>query len=388
MTLPGNTPQGNTLQCSTLWGKIGLEIELMAPRGASRQVLAEAIAARHGGTCHRIFYPQSEPSQIAGTPVLENLTLGFEVRDAQHQAIAWCVDDLTLQADCDRTQLSQPGWYRIVGDDIRLMQIVSHLSDANLPLAEVLQPVAETLSLALHRGPDGMVKLAGEVGPPIAIAAQLPGERERPCELITPPLTPAQLPQLEGYLQVARELGFYAPVEGATHLHFDAAPLCSAPAMRNLVNLFWAYGPTLKWLVGSNPSCQRLGLWPPELLPLVNDPAWIALPWEQAREPLKTIPLTKYCDFNLKNIVYAPRHKHTFEIRILPVYLELPPLLGAINLMADLVNRAVNPAMVKPHDPWPAGKEGVNALRQELPSSQVLRSTWQTHAAKGSPQPY
>jgi hypothetical protein len=353
-------------------GTLGLEIELMAPRGSSRQVLAEAIAAAYGGRVTRIFYPQSEHSQILGTPVLENLTLGFEVRDAQHQVIAWCVDDLTLQADCDRAHPPRPGWYRIVGDDIRFMQIIRHLTDANLPLAEVLQPVAKTLGLELHQGPGGMVKLAADLGPPVAIAATLPGERDRPCELITPPLTADQLPQLETLLRLARELDFYAPVEGATHLHFDAAPLCSAPVIRNLVNLLWAYGPTLKGLVGSNPHCQRLGLWAPELLSLVQDPAWPSLPWEQARERLKTIPLTKYCDFNLKNIVYAPRHKHTFEIRILPVYLDLPPLLTVIDLMADLVNRAIAPEPVHPHEPWPMGLEGINALRQELPWSQAL----------------
>ncbi|MGB6017391.1 MAG: amidoligase family protein, partial [Nodosilinea sp.] len=306
-------------------GKVGLEIELMAPPGSSRHVLAEAIAASCGGSVSRIFYPQSEPSQVPGTPILENLTLGFEVRDAQQQVVARCVDDLTLQADCDRTRPPQPGWYRIVGDDIRFMQIISRLSDANLPLDNVLQPVAQTLGLALQQGPEGMVKLADQLGPPIAIATKLPGERERPCELITPPLTAGQLPQLAGYLQLARQLGFFAPVEGATHLHFDAAPLCSAPVMRNLVNLFWTYGPTLKGLVGSNPRCQRLGLWPPELLTLVNDSTWADLAWEPARDQLKTMPLTKYCDFNLKNVVYAPRHKHTFEIRILPVYLELEP---------------------------------------------------------------
>ncbi|MEO1069113.1 MAG: amidoligase family protein, partial [Cyanobacteria bacterium J06638_6] len=254
-------------------GKVGLEIELMAPRGSSRQVLAEAIASASTGSVSRIFYPQSEPSQIPGTSVLENLTLGFEARDAQHRTIAWCVDDLTLQTDCDRTRPPQPGWYRIVGDDIRLMQIVGRLADANLPLTEVLQPVAQTLGLGLDQGPEGMVKLADDLGPPIAIAAPLPGERERPCELITPPLTADQLPQLEVYLSLARQLNFFAPVEGATHLHFDAAPLCSAPALRNLVNLLWAYGPTLKWWLGTNPRCQRLGQWSPKLLALVQDPA-------------------------------------------------------------------------------------------------------------------
>ena len=354
----------------TLPGKVGVEIELMAPRGASRQTLAEAIAQAHGGSVGRMFYPQSEPSSIPGTPVLENLTLGFEVRDAQQQVLAWCVDDLTLQADCDRAHPPQPGWYRIVGDDIRLMQIVSRLTDAQLPLAEVLQPVAETLGLALQRGAAGMVKLTDDLGPPIAIATGLPGERHRPCELITPPLTPAQLPELGGYLQTARQIGFYAPVEGATHLHFDAAPLCSAPVLRNLVNLFWAYGPTLKSLVGSNPHCQRLGLWPLELLDLVNEPDWVTLPWGQAVDQLKAMALTKYCDFNLKNIVYAPRHKHTFEVRILPTYLDLPPLMAAIELMAALVDRAIAPDPVPPHDPWPVGQAGIEALRQDLPRSQ------------------
>lgn len=122
------------------------------------------------------------------------------------------------------------------------------------------------------------MKLAADLGPPVAIAATLSGERDRPCELITPPLTADQLPQLETLLRLARELDFYAPVEGATHLHFDAAPLCSAPVIRNLVNLLWAYGPTLKGWVGSNPHCQRLGLWHPELLTLVQAPAWASLP--------------------------------------------------------------------------------------------------------------
>ncbi len=346
----------------TLQGKVGIEIELMAPRGSSRQVLAEAIAQACGGGVRRIFYPQSEPSQIPGTPLLETLTLGFEVRDAQQQVVAWCVDDLTLQADCDRTAPPRPGWYRIVGDDLRLMQIVRRLTDASLPLAEVLEPVAQTLGLELQQGPEGMVKLVDELGPPIALAAMLPGERDRPCELITPPLSADQLPQVWGYLQIARQLDFFAPVEGATHLHFDGAPLSSAPAIRNLVNLLWAYGPTLKWLLGSNPHCQRLGLWPPELLSLVRDPAWGELPWEQAQQRLKTIPLTKYCDFNLKNLVYPPRHKHTFEVRILPVYLELPPLLEAIELIAGLINRAIAPAPVLPQDPWPASLDSVSAL--------------------------
>lgn len=361
-------------------GKVGLEIELMAPRQSSRRVLAEAIARAHGGSVHRIFYPQSEGSQIPGTPLLENLTLGFEVRNGQGQVLAWCVDDLTLQADCDRSHPPRPGWYRIVGDDIRFMQIIQHLSDASLPLDRVLQPLAQTLGLDLHQGPNGMTKLTAEVGNPIAIAAPLPGERERPCELITAPLTCEQLPQLEQWLQLARDLGFYAPVEGATHVHFDGPPLGSAATIRNLVNLLWAYGPALKGLVGSNPRCQRLGPWPEALWALVQTPGWDDLPWQEAIEQLKTIPLTKYCDFNLKNLVYPLRRKHTFEVRILPVQLELAPLTAQIHLMAALLHRAKEAVPVAPLPPLPISPETVNRLLGELALPAPQRHYWQARA--------
>jgi hypothetical protein len=359
-------------------GKIGLEIELMAPRQSSRQVLAGAIAKAHGGSVRRIFYPQSEPSQIPGTPILENLTLGFEVRDGEEQVLAWCVDDLTLQADCDRAHPPRLGWYRIVGDDIRFMQIIQHLTDARLPIETVLQPVAQTLGLELHHSPNGMAKLTAEVGNPIAIVAPLPGERERPCELITAPLTLDQLSQLEQWLQLARNLGFYVPVEGATHFHFDGPPLCAALTIRNLVNWLWAYGPTLKQLVGSNPHCQRLGAWPEALWTLVQTPGWSDLPWQKALEKLKTISLTKYCDFNLKNLIYPLRQKHTFEIRILPVHLELAPLLAEINLMAAVIQRARETVPVEPQPPLPIGPATLSRMMNELPISPSELSYWQT----------
>jgi hypothetical protein len=359
-------------------GKVGLEIELMAPRQSNRRVLAEAIARAQGGAVRRIFYPQSELSQIPGTPVLENLTLGFEIRDGQGQVLAWCVDDLTLQADCDRSHLPIPGWYRIVGDDIRFMQIIQHLTDARLPIEKVLQPVAQTLGLDLHQGSNGMAKLTAEVGNPIAIVAPLPGERHRPCELITAPLAMDQLWQLEPWLRLARDLGFYAPVEGATHLHFDGPPLCSAPTLRNLVNLVWAYGPALKWLMGSNPHCQRLGTWPEALWNLVQKPGWSELSWASALEQLKTISLTKYCDFNLKNLVYPLRRKHTFEVRIFPVHLELAPLVAEIQLMTALLQRARETAPVAPLPPLPIGSDTINQLLANLSLSPAQQHHWQS----------
>lgn len=50
--------------------RIGVEIELLAPRGLSRQDLAEAIARSSSGSVRRYFHPQSELSKVPGAPVL------------------------------------------------------------------------------------------------------------------------------------------------------------------------------------------------------------------------------------------------------------------------------------------------------------------------------
>ena len=98
-----------TLPLPVAW-KIGVEIELMAPLGRSRLDLAQALAAQSGGRVQRFFHPQSEPSQVTGAPVFENLTLGFKVLDAQGQLLASCVDDLTLQKDLVRQRMPRPNW--------------------------------------------------------------------------------------------------------------------------------------------------------------------------------------------------------------------------------------------------------------------------------------
>ncbi|ACC80639.1 conserved hypothetical protein [Nostoc punctiforme PCC 73102] len=132
----------------------------------------------------RVFHPQSELSQVPGTPLFQNLTLGFDVLDKHEYLIARCVDDLTLLENLDKTAKPKPGWYWIVSDDSRLLQLVESQADAADSIADVLQPIASLFSTNLEAGLGGMVRIADRTGNPIAIAAPLPGERERPCELI------------------------------------------------------------------------------------------------------------------------------------------------------------------------------------------------------------
>ncbi|HIK03219.1 MAG TPA: amidoligase family protein [Trichormus sp. M33_DOE_039] len=367
---------------SELNWKIGFEIELIAPKGFSRQDLAKIISQQHQGSVRRIFHPQSEPSHVPGTPLFHNLTLGFEVIDQQGNLIAGCVDDLTLQDDLDRTQAPQLGWYRIVSDDMRLLHLIICNADAAAPLDEVLQPIASLFATDLEAGEGGMVRVADHIGNPIAIAAPLPGERERPCELITPPIDTNHFQRLESLLASARSLDFSIPLEGATHLHFDATPLCSTRVFANLVNLLWTHGENIKYLVGTNPKCRRLGKWDEDLLMLVNEPDFCELSWAEAREYLMKLQLTKYCDFNLKNLIYQITEKHTFEVRIFPAWIDSQPVIEAAALIEAILRYAIVAHEILPTSPLAWELESVQKFLKEIPLQADFRQIWLSHAAR------
>jgi len=302
--------------------KIGVEIELLAPKGASRETLAKRVAERVGGTVTRIFHPESETSAVPGQPVFENLTLGFRVADARGNWIANFVDDLTLQRDLDKRHAPQPGWYRLVADDARLLRLAARHCDAQAPLERVLTPFAALFGTEPERHDGGMVRVVDTNGSSIAIGAPLPGERERPCEIVTAPIEADHLAVLDHLLGDARALGFTIPHEGATHLHFDAAPMRSAGAVARLVALYEAHHATLRDFARSNPACVRTGGWPPELARVTGDTRFEALDWEAARARLARAGLRKWCDINLANLVNAPEDKDTVEFRIFPATLD------------------------------------------------------------------
>jgi len=323
--------------------KIGVEIELVAPKGLSRRDLANSIAQQHGGIVRPFFHPQSEPSKVPGKPLFQNLTQGFEVVDSHTGAmIAQCVDDMTLQDDFNKTQKPQPGWYRIVSDDARLLRLVMLQANPAAPLSEVLTPIANLFGTEAKVGKGKMVRVEDETGASIAIAAPLPGERERPCELITPPIDTNHLERLESLLAIARSLGFTVPSEGATHIHFDATSLQSVPILVNLMRLLWIWGPKLRQRFKTNSRCRRLGRWPSEVYEFVQRPDFITLPWEEAREHLAKFELTKYCDFNIKNLIHPTPTKHTFEVRIFPVWLHGYAIMEAARLFEAILRWAMD----------------------------------------------
>ncbi len=322
--------------------RVGVEVELLAPPGRSRRDLAELLAGRiSGGSFERFFHPQSEPSEVPGRPVFHNLTLGYRVLDQKGRWVASCVDDLTLQHDLIRSAPPCPGWYRIASDDRRLLYLTLEHADPCAPVNEVLQPLARMFGTAPVEGPGGMVKVNDRTGASVAIAAPLPGERERPCELVTAPLRSEDLLPLEDYLEAARRLGFTAPREGATHLHFDAAPFQNTRAFSALVLALAEQGERLKSSLGYNPHCRRLGAWPQGLVSLVSEPSYLELSWEEASSRALATGLSKYCDYNLLNVVDGRTELNTVEVRVLPVHLEAAPILEAVNEILGVLRSAL-----------------------------------------------
>lgn len=330
--------------------KIGVEIETIAPRGVDRSDLAWEVARRHGGKARRVFHPQSEPSLVPGTPVFENLTLGFVAESQPRRPFARFVDDLTLQDDCDREAEPKHGWWRVVGDDARWLRLCARYADPEAALPEALHKFTAVLGTRPELGPGGMWRVSDEAGASVLIAAPLPGERERPCEIVTAPLDDDHEVHLESLLKPARDLGFFAPAEGAVHLHFDAAPLCSARTVARIIRLHAAYGPALRSLVRTNPRCRRLG--PPQesVLALARDPAFASLSWPAAREVLKKAEPSKFLDLNLRNLALGTHHKHTVEVRILPVSLSSGPILAAMRLFEAFFRDALGDTPI-PEEP-------------------------------------
>jgi hypothetical protein len=244
----------------------------------------------------------------------------------------------------------------------------------------VLDPLAALFGTAPAPHPSGMVRTQDTRGVSVAIAAPLPGERERPCEIVTAPIEVDHEAVISALLEDARAEGFTLPAEGATHIHFDAAPLRSAAVIARLVATLALHGEALKQLVGVNPNCVRLGPWPDTLIALVKTAAFRNLAWPQARAALSEVGLSKYCDFNLLNIASENTSKYTFEVRVLPAHLDPAPILEAAALFEALLRWCGDTAASKAPPP-----RALARLIDLLPMPKAAARAWRARAPVVSP---
>ena len=361
------------MQINELKSRIGFEIELLAPKGKSRRDLANAIAEFNGGTVKRVFHPQAEPIHIPNNPIFENLTLGFKIYSPSDELIALCLDDLTLQADLDKAERPKDDWYRIVSDDSRLLQLVACQVDAELPINNVLIGIADLYHTSVQSDNSGMKRVVDLTNQTITIAAPLPGERERACELVTAPIKNHHQDQLNTLLNIAKSLNFTIPCEGATHLHFEAFEFHSAHIIRNIVNLFGSYDKLLMVLFKTNAKCIRLGKWHQSIFELVEQPRFPTLSWEQVKDEFKRLPLTKYCNYNLINIIHDIQEKPTFEVRILPSTLDPFEITCAASVIETLLFMARSSMRYRQTLPIPTNKENIHQFLDTINISKNIR---------------
>lgn len=335
---PPTTRQEATIDTLTL--RTGFEIELLAPAGADRQLLADALADRHAGRVHRSFHTDSEPSAVPGVGVFRHLSPAFDVVDGAGAPVARLVDDITLVSDLAGTTTGSGhrGWYRVLCDEPRLLRLIERCTDPDAALPDVLAPVADLFGTQVElRG--GAARVNDATGATIAVVMPLPAGRERPCEVITPPIVGDHGRMLDELLAPARGLGFMVPAEAAVHVHLDGAPFRRTAAFANLVRLFGHWREPLWEALGTNEACRRLAPLPVELLQLVEraDRSWTEL-----TTAARGTGLTKYADVNLTQLVAASPARDTVEVRILPGTLDAADIVRRAALVEGLLLRCLD----------------------------------------------
>ncbi|MGX6606318.1 amidoligase family protein [Micromonosporaceae bacterium Da 78-11] len=319
-------------------GRIGFEIELMAPAGVSRRTLALDLAARCGGRVRPVWHYDSEPSLVPGLGRFLHLTQGFEVRRADGGPLCTLVDDVTLIAELDPRAPARPGWFRILSDDARLLSLLAAHSDPGGTLEGALDATARLWGSPVQRLGD-FYRLDDPGGATIALAAPQGGHRERPCEIVTPPLTGDHRAALAELLGPARELGFTVPLEAAVHLHLDGAPFRAPHALANLVRLFGHWREPLRTLLQTNPACRRLAPLPePLLTAIAGTPST-----EDLRRAAADGALTKFFDVNLTQLLSDTPIRDTVEIRILPGAIDPDEIVDRAGLVELLLERCLDP---------------------------------------------
>jgi hypothetical protein len=352
--------------------RTGFEIELMAPPGLSRHALALDLAGRCGGRVRPVWHHDSEPSLVPGLGRFLHLTQGFEVRRGDGGLLCTLVDDITLVASLDPRAAAPPGWFRILTDDPRLLSLLAAHSDPGGTLRAALDATARLWGSAVRQHGD-VYRLDDPAGATIALAAPQGGERERPCEIVTPPLAGDHRTALEELLGPARELGFTVPHEAAVHLHLDGAPFRRPHALANVVRLFGHWRDPLRTLLLTNPACRRLAPLPDPLVEAV-----VGVPsCDDLRKAAADGGLTKFFDVNLTQLLTDTPARDTIEIRILPGAIDTDDIINRAGLVELLLDRCLDPEPfpAAPTDPDAAVSEllqvaaGVLASRQEVEAS-------------------
>jgi hypothetical protein len=348
--------------------RTGFELELLAPRGSSRRTLATALANSCGGQVRPVWHQDSEPSLVSrlGGRFL-HLTQGFEVADSTGELLCTLVDDVTIVTDLDPAAPALPGWHRILTDDPRLLHLLARVSDPSGPLETSLDGAAALWGEAAER--HGDVWRVESAGATIALATPAGGERERPCEIVTPPLTENHGAAIERLLATARRLGFSVPVEAAVHVHLDGAPFREPAALANVVRLFAHWREPLRRLLKTNPHCRRLAPLPTELVTAVEGEPTT----DELRAAAERGGLSKFFDVNLTQLLCDQPLRDTIEIRLLPGTLVTDEVIERSAIVEALLGRCLDPRRFPSS---PTDLDAATTQLRDLVSATLRSGSW------------
>ncbi len=336
--------------------RTGFELELLAPRGASRLGLAEALAAAHRGRVLRGFKLLSDALNRQGqvVPCCE-LVPAFRVLAPSGAPLFTLVDDFSIQAELDFLQLPVAGAWRLVMDEPRLAAWVERTCWAESPDREVLlRPLLDTFSASLGedgKGPrcrPGQRLIRDPQGEVLAVSVPYGSERERVCEVVTQPLRRDEREAaLRLVLQTAQRLGYELPSEAGLHAHLDAGPWQTGARVRALLLGYASHREELLRALAPNP---RSALWrgpPPErMVELARSRTPDS--FEELAPLLLAAGAAKRQDLNLLGVLRDRHRQPTLELRILPMEWSAEAILEKLRRVEELLGTIARSAAGAP----------------------------------------
>lgn len=309
---------------------MGLELELLTPKGHSRVSFARALARRVKGRVEFGFKYFSEGTLPDGRPLCR-LSLATRVLERGGRVLATLVDDNTIRAGL----ASKPVRRTLhATDELRLALLAERLSWSDSESNRL--SVLETLFDGFFDGGT----LHDAFGNALVITMNEPTSWHRVCEVVTRPLVGARERQavVVAALATANELGCTIPPSAALHAHYDAAPWRDVRRLSRLVVEHAAHRDDWWAVLSPNPRCLKLAPFPDDVVRVARRPGRISFSTFAAA--LRLAGATKACDLNLLGVIEPHPRQPTLEVRCLPMSLEVGSVLASLADAERLLQRA------------------------------------------------